>query len=79
MNFPIGIIIDPSDTLYVSDSRNNRILKYKIGNLTGTILAGQSNGAYGSASNYLFYPNDFCRDSNGNLYIADTNNSRVQL
>jgi len=41
---------------------NNRILKYKIGNLTGTLLAGQANGTDGSASNYLFYRNDFCRD-----------------
>ncbi len=65
--------------MYVADAKNNRIQRFLLGNTTGTTVAGQSNGIAGSNSSFLNYPNYVSVDSNGNIYIADSNNDRVQL
>ena len=79
LNFPIGIILDSSDTLYIADSLNNRIQKIFLGNTTGTTVAGSQNGVVGSNASLLNYPNDIAVDSNGNIYVADAYNYRIQL
>lgn len=77
INFPVGMHIGSDDTLYVCDSRNNRIQRYRIGNSTGTTVAGQTSGSSGTNLNRLTYPNDVDVDSNGNIYVVDTYNNRV--
>jgi sugar lactone lactonase YvrE len=79
LNFPIGIFIDSSDTLYVSDAKNNRIQQFSLGNTTGKTVAGQSNGAVGTSASFLNYSNDVSVDANGNVYVADSYNNRIQL
>ena len=79
LNFPISIVIDSSDTLYVADAKNNRIQKFFYGNKTGTTVAGQSNGTVGTSASFLNYPNDMAVDSNGNVYALDSYNNRAQF
>lgn len=81
---PKGLSLDSSGNLYVADAGNNRVLVYPSGSTTATRVYGQggsfnqnlaNNG--GISSNSLNSP--FCVrvDSNGNVYICDTNNNRV--
>ncbi len=79
LNFPIGIFIDSSNTLYVSDAKNNRIQQFSLGNTTGRTVAGQSNGAVGTSASFLNYSNDVSVDANGSVYVADSYNNRIQL
>lgn len=79
LNYPIGIIFDSSNALYVSDAFNSRIQQFLYDNSTGKTRAGQANGVGGGLANHLSSPNDIAIDSNGNLYVADTNNNRIQL
>jgi sugar lactone lactonase YvrE len=77
--FPLGIILDSSNTLYVADGDNNRVQKLLWGNTSATTIAGNQNGIVGSNASLLAYPNDIAVDSNGNVYVVDTNNNRIQL
>jgi hypothetical protein len=75
LNLPIGIFIDLSDTLYVTDSKNSRIQKFLSGNTTGSTVSG----GISSGSSSLNYPSDVTIDSKGNLYVADSDNNRVVM
>ncbi len=64
---PVGVVIDSSGNLYISDYNNNRIRKVDTsGNISSTV-AGTLNRPIGVAI-----------DSGGNLYIADYNNHRIR-
>ena len=57
LNYPSGIFMDSSDTLYVADSSNNRVQHFLFGNTIGTTLAGQANGVAGpTATRLSVYP-----------------------
>ncbi|CAF1194476.1 unnamed protein product [Adineta ricciae] len=76
---PFGLALDSADTLYIADQNNNRIQKWLSGAPNGSTLAGQANGASGASATTLNAPSSAAIDTNGNLYIADTNNHRVQF
>ncbi|CAF0967486.1 unnamed protein product [Rotaria sp. Silwood1] len=76
---PSDIALDSSDALYIADQSNNRVVKWIIGEPTGTTVAGQASGTAGSAAYELNKPGDIFVDSSYNLYVADTYNHRVQL
>ncbi|CAF0822803.1 unnamed protein product [Adineta steineri] len=78
---PNGVYYDYLNTnsLYVTDNGNNRIMKYPSGSTNatyGTVAAG-GNGS-GSGANQLNNPRSILVDSNGTLYIADASNNRAQ-
>ena len=75
-NEPTGIIQQSSGIYYVSDMRNNRVIKWIEGQTTGTVLFG-GNGQ-GSNSNQLYFPHEISFDSQGNTYVLDSGNYRVQ-
>ena len=58
------------------DTVNNRILRWESGASEGTVVAG-GNGK-GSALNQIHFPQDSHIDDNGDIYIADGYNNRVQ-
>jgi len=76
LNEPTGIIQQSSGVYYISDMRNNRVIKWIEGQTTGTVLFG-GNGQ-GSNQNQLYFPHDIGFDSSGNTYVLDSGNYRVQ-
>ncbi|CAF2977042.1 unnamed protein product, partial [Rotaria sp. Silwood2] len=75
----MGLTLDLSNTLYIADWYNNRVQAWLQGASTGITVAGGSSGVSGSTANYLNMPSDVAVDSNGNVYVSDTLNNRVQF
>ena len=80
---PEFIAFDGSGNLWVTDTFNNRVLEFKplfADGMTASLVIGQtdfvSHGAATTASG-LDFPTGAAFDRNGNLWIADTDNSRV--
>lgn len=78
---PRGMAIAPDGSLYVADSRNHRVVHLDTsGNLLNTI------GTYGNAMENPSLPGGLMNepwgvatDDDGNLYVADTWNHRIQV
>lgn len=84
MNGPGAIAVDGADNVYVADSANNRIRKIDPGGII-TDYAGWANGTAGDNGDNiqatvteLRDPGAIAVDPSGNVYIADTGNSRVR-
>ncbi|CAF1361382.1 unnamed protein product, partial [Adineta steineri] len=58
------------------DSGNNRIMGWCEGKEEGEIVVGENGG--GSQSNQLYGPSGLSFDDEGNLYVADYSNHRIQ-
>ncbi len=74
---PTGLAVDGSGNLYIADSGNNRVVEVPASLLAGgtgteTVVTTNITGPSG-----LLTPNGVAVDPNGNIYIADTGNSRV--
>ncbi|CAF0960958.1 unnamed protein product [Rotaria sordida] len=79
LNDPVGLYFDESNNdLYISNYLGHSITKWKIGEKQGTFIAGTP-GKNGTSSTQFFSPSTVALDTNGNMYIADTYNHRVQL
>ena len=76
---PYSIAIDSSHALYVADYYNNRIQKFLSGSSIATTVAGQPGGGVGLTLYDLHYPTSVLLDANGNLYVSDSANHRVQF
>ena len=75
LNRPWGIYLDSSETLYVADTYNHRIVKWSSGASQGVLVAGGNNE--GNALNQLRYPRSVNLDSYGNIYVSDSDNNRI--
>ena len=78
LNAPYGLAIDSLNTLFVTEQSNNRAQMILAGSSTGSTVAGQSTGGWGTGPTYLYSPSGIVVDSGGNIYIADAGNHRVQ-
>ncbi|CAF4269205.1 unnamed protein product, partial [Rotaria sordida] len=76
---PVDIALGSSNTFYITDYLNHRVQYWKIGNLSGTTVAGQASASAGTTAAYLSYPTGLYVDSNDNIYLSDSGNNRVQL
>ena len=84
---PGGLTADRAGNLYVTDTWNNRIRRIDRNGIINTVAGSgppdDIQGGYGgddgpATSALLSVPNGVAIDSDGNLYIADTNNNRIR-
>jgi uncharacterized protein (TIGR03437 family) len=78
-----GVAVDQSGNIYVADSDRHSILRIdsrgNVTGLAGTGTAGFAGDGGPAASAQLNSPSGLAVDSQGNLYIADTGNSRIRM
>jgi DNA-binding beta-propeller fold protein YncE len=74
---PMDVVLDPMGNLYVTDRYNHRIQFFPAGQMNGTTIAGRT-GVFGSNATTLNLPCAAKIDSQLNLYVADTENHRIQ-
>ncbi|CAF1167181.1 unnamed protein product [Adineta steineri] len=72
---PTFIFVDEDQSVYVSDSDNDRVMKWKKGSKEGTIVAG-GNGE-GRNLTQLSSPYGVIVDDLGQIYVADRGNDRI--
>ena len=77
LNGPCGVILDPLGNIYVADTSNHRIQFFRKGQTNGTTVAGIT-GVSGSTDLLLSGPYAIRLDIDNSLYVADTNNQRIQ-
>lgn len=77
-----GVAVDTAGTLFIADSRNNRIRKVTPDGIITTIAGNGTNGFSGDGGSaidaQLSFPIDVAVDGKGNLFIADYNNDRIR-
>jgi sugar lactone lactonase YvrE len=72
-----GVIVDQFGSVYVADSSNNRVMRWCKGDKQGSVVVG-GNEQQGGQPNQLHCPQDLSFDRQGNLYVADMANNRIQ-
>ena len=82
LDCPLGMAADGAGNVYIADVNNHRIRKVDA---TGTIttLAGTKRRGFGgdggpAVQAQLYHPSGVAADGAGNVYIADTHNSRIR-
>ncbi|MFD5268983.1 RICIN domain-containing protein [Streptomyces sp. NPDC058335] len=82
LHTPLGVAVDSTGTLYISDHGNHRVRKIttdgKISTLAGTGVAGFAGDGGPAVAAQLKTPYAVAVDRAGGLYIADGGNHRVR-
>lgn len=76
-NFPVGLTVDGSGNVYVAETGNNRVQKLSAAEAF-VFQIGRSDEASGSANGEFSSPTDVVLDSDGNIFVTDSGNNRVQ-
>jgi len=74
---PYGVAVDSTSGLYISDSKNNRVLHFSGTSTTADRIYGQGGGSINGLPLRFLYPTAVSVDSAGGLYIADSETYRV--
>ncbi len=80
-NHPLGVVVDASGNVYVSDYNNSLIRKITPSKEVTTIAGSGTSGfldATGTSASFS-YPSDLVMDTSGNLYVADKVNNRIRM
>ncbi|MBL7990317.1 MAG: SBBP repeat-containing protein [Candidatus Kapabacteria bacterium] len=77
---PFAVAVDADGSVYVADSYNRRIRKITSAGVVSTLAgSGQSGYADSAGTSAQFYlPYGIAVDAVGNVYVADTDNSRIR-
>ena len=77
-----GLAVDAAGNLYIDDGQNHVVRKVNTAGIISTVAGNGSPGFSGdggpATSAQLNFPAGIALDSAGNLYIADSSNSRVR-
>lgn len=81
LNYPLGVAVDATGSIYIADSQNFRIRK--VTNNVISSIAGIGQPGYGGDGLYgqfaaLSFPSSIIVDSSGNVYISDTGNNVIR-
>ncbi|MGD0360889.1 MAG: choice-of-anchor D domain-containing protein [Bryobacteraceae bacterium] len=84
LNDPWAALMDPSGNIFVADQYNSMVREMVASSnlvnfFAGTGIFGYRGDGGIATSAELSYPSGIARDSNGNLYIADTNNCAIRM
>jgi len=83
LSFPAGLAVDASGNVYVADAGNACIRMIRpdgtVTTVAGTGRPGFSGDGGPAVQAQLSFPSGLAVDSDGNLYIADTDNQRVRM
>ncbi|MGN6258329.1 MAG: virginiamycin B lyase family protein [Solirubrobacterales bacterium] len=77
-SYPLGIATDNQGSLWVADTNNNRVQRWLIPHFGYKPVYVSSFGATGTANGQFKHPGDIAVDPEGNLWVADTENNRLQ-
>ena len=82
LDSPQGVAADLTGDVYIADAGHNRVIRVdpagNIHTVAGTGTAGDANGGSGALGE-LYNPSGLAVDAAGNLFIADTQNHRIQM
>ncbi len=83
LNEPVALALDGPDRLYIADQSNNRVRQLELISGVITTVVGTGESAYNGDGGLgpetaLAGPSGLAVDQEGNLYIADTFNSRIR-
>ncbi|HEV7918047.1 MAG TPA: 6-bladed beta-propeller, partial [Solirubrobacterales bacterium] len=79
-NFPTDVAVSAGGDLYVAEEGNSRIQKFNSSGAPVALWgANGGDGSSGGGSGEFAYPGGLTVGSNGNVYVADTDNHRVQV
>jgi surface protein len=73
-----AVHVDENDNIYVLEEWGHKLVKYIAGSTSVTFIAGDPNGQSGDGANRLNNPQGFFIAENGDIYIADQHNHRIQ-
>ena len=80
LNFPVGIYFESlSNSFIIANTDAHNIVRWRIDDSNWTLVTGNLNASRGSSPSSLYRPHGLTVDPMGNLYVADTNNQRIQL
>lgn len=78
-----GLAVDSQGNIYVTEFDGNRVRKINtqgvLGTVAGTGVAGYSGDAGPASAAMLWGPWGIALDTNGNIFIGDSNNKRVRM
>ena len=73
-SWPESVAVAPDGTVWVADTRNNRLQHFSA-DLSGVPVVV---GSRGSALGQFYHPEGIAVDSAGVVWVADTNNNRIE-
>jgi tripartite motif-containing protein 71 len=77
---PRGLAVDVFGNVWVADHTNHRVQKFSWdGRLLGVFGANGGDGSAGSGPGQFYEPRGMASDAQGNMYIAEMVNHRVQV